>query len=166
MYIKPASGSADGYTFEIVIDKGTMVQLLANASDLTLSVKQLVNLLVKLVTEADGTAKNPTYYAMNTLFVKQKLPSGFQLLENDVVVNAADFDASKVARKEIVNKAETTATTIRQQLRTTTEAPATSTTTAEAPTSTTTTEAPTTSTTTTESTTSTTTGEPTTTAVI
>ena len=109
----------------------------------------------KLVTGADGTAKVSNLLRDEYIIRETKAPSGFQLLENDVVVNAADFDASKVARK-IVNKSRDTTTTTTT---TTTEAPTTSTTTTEAPTSTTTTEAPTTSTTTTESTTSTTTTE-------
>ena len=156
-----ASGSADGYTFEIVIDKkGDDGSALANA-EFDLIRKATGKSVGKLVTGADGTAKVSNLLRDEYIIRETKAPSGFQLLENDVVVNAADFDASKVARKEIVNKAETTTTTTT----TTTEAPTTSTTTTEAPTSTTTTEAPTTSTTTTESTTSTTTEEPTTTAV-
>ena len=156
-----ASGSADGYTFEIVIDKkGDDGSALANA-EFDVIRKATGKSVGKLVTGADGTAKVSNLLRDEYIIRETKAPSGFQLLENDVVVNAADFDASKVARKEIVNKAETTTTTTT----TTTEAPTTSTTTTEAPTSTTTTEAPTTSTTTTESTTSTTTEEPTTTAV-
>ena len=156
-----ASGSADGYTFEIVIDKkGDDGSALANA-EFDVIRKVTGKSVGKLVTGADGTAKVSNLLRDEYIIRETKAPSGFQLLENDVVVNAADFDASKVARKEIVNKAETTTTTTT----TTTEAPTTSTTTTEAPTSTTTTEAPTTSTTTTESTTSTTTEEPTTTAV-
>lgn len=156
-----ASGSADGYTFEIVIDKkGDDGSALANA-EFDVIRKVTGKSVGKLVTGADGTAKVSNLLRDEYIIRETKAPSGFQLLEDDVVVNAADFDASKVARKEIVNKAETTTTTTT----TTTEAPTTSTTTTEAPTSTTTTEAPTTSTTTTESTTSTTTEEPTTTAV-
>ena len=156
-----ASGSADGYTFEIVIDKkGDDGSALANA-EFDVIRKATGKSVGKLVTGADGTAKVSNLLRDEYIIRETKAPSGFQLLENDVVVNAADFDASKVARKEIVNKAETTTTTTT----TTTETPTTSTTTTEAPTSTTTTEAPTTSTTTTESTTSTTTEEPTTTAV-
>jgi len=150
-----ASGSADGYTFEIVIDKkGDDGSALANA-EFDVIRKVTGKSVGKLVTGADGTAKVSNLLRDEYIIRETKAPSGFQLLENDVVVNAADFDASKVARKEIVNKAETTTTTTT----TTTEAPTTSTTTTEAPTSTTTTEAPTTSTTTTESTTSTTTTE-------
>ena len=156
-----ASGSADGYTFEIIINKkGDDGSALANA-EFDVIRKATGKSVGKLVTGADGTAKVSNLLRDEYIIRETKAPSGFQLLENDVVVNAADFDASKVARKEIVNKAETTTTTTT----TTTEAPTTSTTTTEAPTSTTTTEAPTTSTTTTESTTSTTTEEPTTTAV-
>ena len=146
-----ASGSADGYTFEIVIDKkGDDGSALANA-EFDVIRKATGKSVGKLVTGADGTAKVSNLLRDEYIIRETKAPSGFQLLENDVVVNAADFDASKVARKEIVNKAETTTTT--------------TTTTTESTTSTTTTEAPTTSTTTTESTTSTTTEEPTTTAV-
>jgi len=142
-----ASGSADGYTFEIVIDKkGDDGSALANA-EFDVIRKATGKSVGKLVTGADGTAKVSNLLRDEYIIRETKAPSGFQLLENDVVVNAADFDASKVARKEIVNKAETTTTTTKST------------------TSTTTTEAPTTSTTTTESTTSTTTEEPTTTAV-
>ena len=76
-----ASGSADGYTFEIVIDKkGDDGSALANA-EFDVIRKATGKSVGKLVTGADGTAKYPTYYAMNTLFVKQKLLPGFQLLE-------------------------------------------------------------------------------------
>ena len=142
-----ASGSADGYTFEIVIDKkGDDGSALANA-EFDVIRKATGKSVGKLVTGADGTAKVSNLLRDEYIIRETKAPSGFQLLENDVVVNAADFDASKVARKEIVNKAETTTTTTT----TTTEAPTTATTTTEAPTTvTTTTEAPTTVTTTTE----------------
>ena len=142
-----ASGSADGYTFEIVIDKkGDDGSALANA-EFDVIRKATGKSVGKLVTGADGTAKVSNLLRDEYIIRETKAPSGFQLLENDVVVNAADFDASKVARKEIVNKAETTTTTTT----TTTEAPTTVTTTTEAPTTvTTTTEAPTTVTTTTE----------------
>ena len=143
-----ASGSADGYTFEIVIDKkGDDGSALANA-EFDVIRKATGKSVGKLVTGADGTAKVSNLLRDEYIIRETKAPSGFQLLEDDVVVNAADFDASKVARKEIVNKAETTTTTTTT---TTTEAPTTSTTTTEAPTTvTTTTEAPTTVTTTTE----------------
>lgn len=142
-----ASGSADGYTFEIVIDKkGDDGSALANA-EFDVIRKATGKSVGKLVTGADGTAKVSNLLRDEYIIRETKAPSGFQLLESDVVVNAADFDASKVARKEIVNKAETTTTTTT----TTTEAPTTATTTTEAPTTvTTTTEAPTTVTTTTE----------------
>ena len=142
-----ASGSADGYTFEIVIDKkGDDGSALANA-EFDVIRKASGKSVGKLVTGADGTAKVSNLLRDEYIIRETKAPSGFQLLESDVVVNAADFDASKVARKEIVNKAETTTTTTT----TTTEAPTTATTTTEAPTTvTTTTEAPTTVTTTTE----------------
>ena len=142
-----ASGSADGYTFEIVIDKkGDDGSALANA-EFDVIRKVTGKSVGKLVTGADGTAKVSNLLRDEYIIRETKAPSGFQLLESDVVVNAADFDASKVARKEIVNKAETTTTTTT----TTTEAPTTATTTTEAPTTvTTTTEAPTTVTTTTE----------------
>lgn len=142
-----ASGSADGYTFEIVIDKkGDDGSALANA-EFDVIRKATGKSVGKLVTGADGTAKVSNLLRDEYIIRETKAPSGFQLLESDVVVNAADFDASKVARKEIVNKAETTTTTTT----TTTEAPTTATTTTEAPTTvTTTTEAPTTLTTTTE----------------
>ena len=142
-----ASGSADGYTFEIVIDKkGDDGSALANA-EFDVIRKVTGKSVGKLVTGADGTAKVSNLLRDEYIIRETKAPSGFQLLEDDVVVNAADFDASKVARKEIVNKAETTTTTTT----TTTEAPTTATTTTEAPTTaTTTTEAPTTVTTTTE----------------
>ncbi|HER5045114.1 TPA: cell wall anchor protein, partial [Streptococcus pyogenes] len=141
-----ASGSADGYTFEIVIDKkGDDGSALANA-EFDVIRKATGKSVGKLVTGADGTAKVSNLLRDEYIIRETKAPSGFQLLEDDVVVNAADFDASKVARKEIVNKAETTTTTTTT---TTTEAPTTSTTTTEAPTTvTTTTEAPTTVTTT------------------
>ena len=140
-----ASGSADGYTFEIVIDKkGEDGKALANA-EFDVIRKVTGKTVGKLVTGADGTAKVSNLLRDEYIIRETKAPSGFQMLENDVVVNAADFDTSKVARKTIVNKAETTTTT------TTTEAPTTVTTTTEAPTTvTTTTEAPTTVTTTTE----------------
>ncbi|MBS4949758.1 MAG: LPXTG cell wall anchor domain-containing protein [Granulicatella adiacens] len=162
-----ASGSADGYTFEIVIDKkGDDGSALANA-EFDVIRKVTGKSVGKLVTGADGTAKVSNLLRDEYIIRETKAPSGFQLLEDDVVVNAADFDASKVARKEIVNKAETTTTTTTTTATTTTTTEATtSTTTTEAPTTiVTTTEAPTTSTTTTESTTSTTTEEPTTSAV-
>ena len=151
-----ASGSADGYTFEIVIDKkGEDGKALANA-EFDVIRKVTGKSVGKLVTGADGTAKVSNLLRDEYIIRETKAPSGFQLLENDVVVNAADFDASKVARKEIVNKAETTTTTTTTTTEapttvTTTEAPTTVTTTTEAPTTvTTTTEAPTTVTTTTE----------------
>ena len=151
-----ASGSADGYTFEIVIDKkGDDGSALANA-EFDVIRKATGKSVGKLVTGADGTAKVSNLLRDEYIIRETKAPSGFQLLENDVVVNAADFDASKVARKEIVNKAETTTTTTTTTTEapttvTTTEAPTTVTTTTEAPTTvTTTTEAPTTVTTTTE----------------
>ena len=139
-----ASGSADGYTFEIVIDKkGEDGKALANA-EFDVIRKVTGKKVGTLVTGADGTAKVSNLLRDEYIIRETKAPSGFQLLENDVIVNAADFDASKVARKTIVNKAETTTTT-------TTEAPSTTTTTTEAPatTTTTTTEAPATTTTTT-----------------
>ena len=151
-----ASGSADGYTFEIVIDKkGDDGSALANA-EFDVIRKVTGKSVGKLVTGADGTAKVSNLLRDEYIIRETKAPSGFQLLESDVVVNAADFDASKVARKEIVNKAETTTTTTTTTTEapttvTTTEAPTTVTTTTEAPTTvTTTTEAPTTVTTTTE----------------
>ena len=146
-----ASGSADGYTFEIVIDKkGDDGSALANA-EFDVIRKATGKSVGKLVTGADGTAKVSNLLRDEYIIRETKAPSGFQLLESDVVVNAADFDASKVARKEIVNKAETTTTTTATTTTTTTtEAPTTVTTTTEAPTTVTTTEAPTTVTTTTE----------------
>ena len=162
-----ASGSADGYTFEIAIEKrGDDGKALANA-EFDVIRKVTGKTVGKLVTGADGTAKVSNLLRDEYIIRETKAPSGFQLLENDVIVNAADFDASKVARKTIVNKAETTTTTEAPATTTTTttEAPATTTTTtteAPATTTTTTTEAPSTTTTTTTeapSTTTTTTTE-------
>ena len=146
-----ASGSADGYTFEIVIEKkGEDGTSLANA-EFDVIRKVTGKTVGTLVTGADGTAKVSNLLRDEYIIRETKAPSGFQMLEDDVVVNAADFDANKVARKTIVNKAETTTTTTTTTSTTTTESPTTVTTTTEAPTTvTTTTEAPTTVTTTTE----------------